>query len=470
MKVVPNHPDAYKLIHDGLLALSEASMQGMCIDTDYCKKMDIILTKRIRRLKEKIESTKMGRLWRHIYQSSMLLNSDTQLANVVFNKLKAKVVNETESGLSSTDQTSLLAAQETVPELAHLLEYRKLSKVQGTYIQKFLKETVDGVMHPSFNLHTVVTYRSSSNNPNFQNIPNRDKELRKIARRAFIPRKGHQLMAADFSGIEVCISCCNHLDPKMIEYVKYPEKNNMHTDMAVQLYMLDKFQKEGAEKTLRKGAKNGFVFPQFYGDYYGNNAPSLMQWANMPSDGAFDKKQGLELMTGKTVGQHLIDKGVNNYRQFLDHVQDVQGDFWTKRFKVYNNWKKKNVAKYYRKGHLNLLTGFTCSGFIGQNDINNYPIQGAAFHCLLKTFIKLNQEIKARGLKSRLIGQIHDEVVLDAHPSEIETLKSLLRWIACEWLLDEWKWIIVPMEIETSLYDVDANWATDSEESILRAA
>ena len=470
MQVKPNHPEAYKLIHDGLLALSEASIQGMRIDVKYCRKMDIILTKKIKRLKRQIEETHMGQLWQTIYGKSMLLNSDPQLSNIIFKKLKAKVVKETESGLPSVDQVSLTAAQETVPELALLLEYRKLSKVQGTYIQKFLKETVDGIMHPSFNLHTVVTYRSSSNNPNFQNIPNRDAELRKIARRAFVPRPGYQLMAADFSGIEVCISCCNHLDPKMIKYVKYPEKNNMHTDMAIQLYMLDEFQKEGTEKTLRKGAKNGFVFPQFYGDYYGNNAPALMQWAEMPSDGAFNVKQGLPLMTGKTIGQHFIDKGIDNYRQFLDHVQDVQGDFWTKRFKVYNNWKKKNVAKYYKKGHLNLLTGFTCSGLIGQNDINNYPIQGAAFHCLLKTFTKLNQEIKARGLKSRLIGQIHDEVVLDAHPSEIETLKSLLKWIACEWLLDEWKWIIVPMEIETTVYDVDASWATKAEESILRAA
>jgi len=469
MIIQPNKPQAQQLIHEGLLALSEATRQGMLIDVVYCTKINKILNVKISKLEKKFFKSKMGRLWKHIYKTPNI-NSDDQLRNILYDKLKAKVKKKTESKKPSCDNEALEAAAIDIPELKIFAEYKKLSKVQGTYIQGILKETVNGILHPSFNLHIPVTFRSSSQNINFQNIPNRDAKLKKLVRKAFIPSKGNQLMAADFSGIEVNVGACAHKDPKMLDYCRHPEKNNMHTDMAKQIYMLDQFQKEGAEKTLRKGAKNGYVFPQFYGDYYGNNALSLAHWGDLPQEGRFTKKQGVKLMTGITLGQHFINKGISNYDSFVNHIKAVEEDFWENRFKVYNKWKENNIKDYYKKGHLNMLTGFTCSGLLGPNDINNYPIQGPAFHCLLKTFIKTNKEIKKRGLKSRLIGQIHDELIIDADPSEVETLKTLLRWIACEWLREEWSWIIVPMEIEATVYGIDATWATEPEVTVLRAS
>lgn len=320
-----------------------------------------------------------------------------------------------------------------------------------------------------------ICVHNSSYDPNFQNIPTRDPEIKKICRRAIKPRPGNMLVEYDFSGIEVCISCCVHKDPKMINYVKFPEKNNMHTDMAIQIFMLDKFSKEGSEKILRSITKNGYVFPQFYGDYYINCAKNLATGAELPTNGSFNKKDGLKLMTGINLGQHLINKGIYNYGDFVDHIKDIENDFWKNRFKKYGKWKKSNVKKFNKLGYLKTLSGFTCSSgkstLMNEKEINNYPIQGPAFHCNLKTFVKVNEIIKRRKLKSRLIGQIHDSIIFDAIPKELEEITEIVRWVACEWLPKQWKWIIVPLEVEGTIFKPDANWASkDTDEVILRAA
>ena len=104
-----------------------------------------------------------------------------------------------------------------------------------------------------------------------------------------------------------------------------------------------------------------------------------------------------------------------------------------------------------------------------KNEINNFPIQGAAFHCNLKTFIKMNTEMKKRGTKSKLIGQIHDSIIFDAHPDEVPELMELLKYVACEGLKKQWKWIVVQFEIEANIFEPDGNWASSSTVQVLRA-
>jgi hypothetical protein len=100
-------------------------------------------------------------------------------------------------------------------------------------------------------------------------------------RRAIFPRPGHQILAVDFSAIEVRIACCYTEDEKLIYDTLH---GDMHGDMAVELFKLDALDKKyPGEKNLRQGSKNGFVFPQFYGDYYGNCALNLLEWAKRGS-------------------------------------------------------------------------------------------------------------------------------------------------------------------------------------------
>lgn len=464
---------ARQLFHEGIQALSEASMRGMRIDIPYCKKQNILLTKKTKRLKEQFLGTEMGKTWKRSYVTPNI-NSDTQLRDILFSKMKVKSIKTTEpseafpNGQDSVDNETLAIISKDIPELDIFLQYKKLDKVNNTYIGGLLKETVNGIVHPGFLLDRVRTFRSSSKNPNFQNQPNRDKEQKKIVRSAFIPREGFGFLPADFKGIEVAVSPCYHKDPKMLKYVRDPS-TDMHGDMAIQCFLLDSFQKEGTEKTIRKGTKNGFVFPQFYGDYYGNNAVSLCTWVELPTKGRFSKATGLKLMTGKYLSDHLADKGIYSFDDFKDHIQSVEKDFWGRRFKVYGKWKETNVEEYYKKGWLKTLTGFVCRGIMGPNDINNYPIQGSAFHCLLKTFIEVNKRIKKYKFKSQLIGQIHDELVLEALEKERDDLLDMIREVVCYWLPKQWDWIIVPLEIEANIFDINANWASGSKEVKLAA-
>jgi len=447
----------------------------MHVDVKYCEKQHKYLNKKCDKLIKKFSKTKLGKRWSKTFLS-VNWNSDQQLREVLFKKSGIKPVKRTKpskghpKGQASCDNESLELISKSYPELKPFMEYKKLAKVNNTFIAGILKEQVNGIIHPFFHLHIARTFRSSSSNINFHNQPNRDKKQRKIVRSSFKPAPGFGIMAADFSGIEVGTSCCYHKDKKMLHYVRHPEKNNMHTDMAVQCYLLDKFVKDGLEKILRKGAKNGFVFPQFYGDYYKNNAASLASWGNLPTKGSFSKKDGEKLITGLSLGEHLIKKGIFDYDDFVDHIQEVEDDFWNNRFKGYRNWKKRNVREYYKKGYLKTLTGFTCSGEMSENDINNYPIQGAAFHKLLKTYIEVFRRLAHYKMKSFLIGQIHDELVFNYYPKEEDNVLEIVQEVACEWLPKQWKWINVPMVVEANVFDVDANWAQDSKVLELKAA
>ncbi len=467
MKIKATTRDAQMLMHEGAQALSAATIQGMGVDVPYVEKQVKHLDLKCGLLTDEFSETPLGRKWFKSFVTTNL-NSDDQLREILFDKQGLAPIKMTKpskrfpKGQPSVDNETLELFSKIHPDLEPYILYKKLKKVKDTFLAGILREQVDGVLHPFFHLHKVKTFRSSSSNINFHNQPNRDKMQKNIVRASFIPRPGHHFMACDFSGIEVAISCCYHKDVKMLDYVRHPEKNNMHTDMAVQLYMLDKFFKDGAEKMLRKGAKNGFVFPQFYGDYFVNNAASLASWGELPTKGQFRKKDGRLLCTGVHLGQHLVNKGCPDYESFLDHVEAVESDFWNNRFKGYRDWKKRNVAQYFRKGFLNTLTGFTCSGEMGQNDINNYPIQGSAFHVLLKTFIQVFKRLNMLGFASKLIGQIHDELVFDTHPAETYDVLFIVKEVATQWLLEQWKWIIVPLVVEANIFEVDQNWSTHS--------
>lgn len=475
MKITATTMDAQRLFHEGIQAMSAASIQGMRVNVKHCEKQHRYLTKKCKSLSKEFLRTTMGRQWAKEFLS-VNLNADDQLRTILYKKNKIKPPKLTKPskkfprGQASVDGESLELISKSYEDLKPFMLYKKLTKVNNTFLTGILKEQVDGIIHPFFHLHIARTFRSSSSNINFHNQPNRDKKQKKIVRSCFIPSPGYHLMAADFSGIEVGTSCCYHKDKKMLNYVRHPEKNNMHTDMAIQCFKLDKYYPDGAEKMLRKGAKNGFVFPQFYGDYYKNNAASLAAWGEIPSKGRFSKKDGRILHSGKSLGAHLISKGMPEYDDFVDHIQAVENDFWNNRFKGYRNWKKRNVKAFYKNGYLKTLTGFTCTGELSDNDINNYPIQGAAFHMLLKTYIEVNRRLRKRKMKTKLIGQIHDELVFDTHPKETEQVLEIVRQVATEWLLKEWKWIIVPMVVEANIFEVDANWATGSDTVELKAA
>lgn len=453
MKEHPKAKEAYALLHKGILALNRAEEQGIRIDLDYCYRKEKELTEQIQEIESRLFSTNFYKHWKHsLGGKKPNINSDDQLAKFLYQTKKYQPVKYTESGKGSTDEEALKGLG--VSEIDDLLKMRKLRKLRDTYLKGFVKEQVNGYLHPHFNLHIARTFRSSSNAPNFQNIPKRDEEAKKITRKALYPRPGHQLLAVDYGGIEVRIAACYNHDDTMIQYIKNPE-SDMHGDMAQQIFMLDD-QPEGF-KTLRNSAKNGFVFPQFYGDYFGNNAYSMAcDWGQLPK-GKWKNGQGIQI-GDQSLSDHLIKNNIKSIDSFTEHIKHIEKDFWERRFPDYAQWKDKTWAEYQKRGYVDMLTGFRCKGLMSYNDVTNYPIQGTAFHCLLWSFVELDRILRKKKMKTRIIGQIHDEMVIDVYPPELHDLIDLLYKIMTKRIRKHWKWIIVPLAIEVDLGDIDASW------------
>lgn len=455
MKIKATTADAYKLFHNGTLALARAERQGIRIDTEYCERKKQHLTRKINKYQKELQGTKFYRRWEHIYGRKANIYSNHQLSRLLYHIMKIEPPKVTESGKGSTDEDAL--GQIDIPELKIILKIRKLAKIRDTYLDAFIREQTDGYLHPSFELHNVRTYRSSSSNPNFQNIPKRDKESMQICRRALLPRPGHMLVEMDFSALEVHIGACYHKDPVMLKYLKDKE-SDMHADMAKQIFMLEALDRsDPIQNKLRSAAKNGFVFPQFYGDYYGNNAASLCEWVGLPHS-KWVPGMGIQLSDGYYISDHLRNNGIKSFQKFVEYMKEVEDDFWGNRFHVYNNWRDKWVEQYRRDGYLKMLTGFTCAGVARKNEIINYPIQGTAFHCLLLTFIELDKAMRKEKWDSKLVGQIHDDALLDVRPDELEHIKGTINRIVKEELPKKWDWIIVPLDIDLEVYGVDKPW------------
>lgn len=467
---IPNRLDAYNLLHNGILAFSRAERAGMRVDTEYCQRKSSHLTRKVERLQRKLEQSDLVKHWKHVYGKSYNPNSNPQLANILYSKRKIEPPKWTPSNKGSTDEETLKEiAQTQLPELQYILDLRKLRKTRDTYIEAFLREQVKGYIHPFMNLHTARTFRSSSDSPNLQNIPKRDKWQMQVCRRALLPRPGHQLLEVDFSKLEVSIAACYHKDPTMLEYLMNPNASDMHGDLAYQCFMLENFdqQIENAGKMkaidelkkLRDAAKNGFVFPQFYGDYHGNNAVALAcEWGGLPK-GKWKKGQGLPMPDGKKLSDHLIRKGIKSLDDYVNHIEGIENDFWTRRFPVYQQWKEDWVKEYQKKGYFDTLTGFRCKGIMGRNDVINYPIQGSAFHCLLWSFIELDKVMREEGWKTRIVNQIHDAVVLDVHPDELQHVAETVKRITCIELPKAWPWIVVPLDVEAQITEIDGPWS-----------
>jgi hypothetical protein len=233
----------------------------------------------------------------------------------------------------------------------------------------------------------------------------------------------------------------------------------MHRDMMEQIF---KIKHDGSEQHayLRAAAKNGFVFPEFYGDYYINCANYMAcKWGQLPN-GIFKDDTGVPVDSGgTTLGRHLRNQGIKSIRSFENHLKIIEDDFWENRFPDYAKWKRRQWNLYKRHGYVDLLTGFRCYGVMGKNDAGNYPVQGAAFHCLLWSFIQLDQELQIGNYDTKLIGQIHDSMLLDTNPAELTEISKLVHEITTQRLPKAWSWIIVPLEIDAEICPIDGSWA-----------
>ena len=448
---------AYGLFHEGILALALAERQGMRVDVTYINRQSERITRQIVGLETQFYFSKFFSDWKKSRKgkaTKININSSSQLGEYLYGTLELKPTKLTATGKGSTDVEAI--TQLNIPELNKLLEAKKLKKLRDTYLAGFLREAVDGFIHPFFNLHLVRTFRGSSNSPNFQNVPKRDKVAMQTVRQALYPREGNQLLELDYEQLEVKIATCYHEDPNMLEFIR--TGHDFHLDFTKEIFQIDDYDPK-VHKVLRAATKNGFVFPEFYGDYYKNCATYMVSnWCNLPSVGIWKAGQGIEVGT-EHVSDILLRGGIKSATSFERHLKEIEDDMWNNRFKVYAQWKERWWKQYQKQGYFLSKTGFLFKGVMTRNDAINYPVQGAAFHILLLALIHATKALEREGMKTRIVGQIHDAIVLDVYPPELKKVVRIMKCIMENDVRQIWKWINVPLKVDAELCPVDGNWA-----------
>lgn len=454
MRANPIGKAGYKLLHDGVIELARVEANGMRVDLKHLRTTRKYCQEEIRRIRKELMSTDVWKKWRKVYGADASLGSDDQLGHVFYKVLGHEPVAYTPTGKPSTTAESL--SQIDHPFIAQYARLAKLDKAEGTYLKGIERETMGDRIHPVFNLHTAVTYRSSSDTPNFQNFPTRDEWIAELIRRCFIPSPGCVITENDFKGVEVSVSACYHKDENFISYITTPGKD-MHRDMAAQLYLMEP---EQVSKKARYGAKNKFVFPQFYGDYYLSCAKSLWEWCI---------RGELEGPDGSSMLDWLKKNGITSLGAcdqkekpvqgtFEHHVMTVENDFWDNRFRGYGQWRKDWYRRYQKRGYFDLLSGFRISGDMRRNAVVNYPVQGAAFHCLLWSLCRVNKLLRKYRMKSKIVGQIHDSMVGDTRIDELKDYLEIVEQVTTVDVLKAFKWLIIPLEIEYEICPPEASW------------
>jgi len=444
-KIVAASADAYDLFHDGIIALSQVEANGIRVDVPYIRKTRRQLQIRLDKLLVELKNSHLGKMWKKTHKRDLDPNEDRKLARVLFKTMKMEPLSKTKKGAPQVNDKVLNKLSKKHKDLKKWLRYKKLYKARNTFLKGILNEQVDGFLHPFFDLHKVASHRSSSSCPNFQNFPARDPEIKKLVRRAFVPRKGHLLLEIDGKGMEVSFATCYHKDPVMIKYLN-DDSLDMHRDMAMEIYRLKKNQ---VTKLIRYVAKNRFTFPEFYGSYHAQVGPEL--WNAI-------EELNLELEDGTCLKYHLKQNGIKSKAAFLKHIEKVEKDFWGKRFVTYTRWKEKWYKDYLKNGGFRTLTGFWIDGILKKNQAINFPVQGIAFHALLWALIRMQKWLVKNDKKTKIVGQIHDSMVLDVHPSELKLVLKKLNYYMTQAIKKEWQWINVPLTVEPELTPVDGSW------------
>ncbi len=445
--------EAVELFERGAIALSRVEHVGIRIDE---RKLQHNINKAaddIRMLENELKKDPLWGRWKRRYAEKTKIGSREQLGALLFSELGYECKSVTTSGRFKVDEAALQEIDH--PFVSNYIQWQKLIKAKSTFLEGIQREVCEGYLHAIYNLNIARTYRSSSDSPNFQNFPIRDKILGKLIREVFIPRKRHVLLEIDFKGIEVRVSACYNKDPVLIDYILDSTKD-MHRDMASQCYMVPP---DKVSKDMRYCGKNQFVFPQFYGDWYISCAKAL--WDSIT-------KMDLKTTDDVKIKKWLRSKGIKDRGKcdpkekpiqgtFEYHIQQVEKDFWGRRFKVYQKWKEKWWELYQKRGWFQMYTGFVESGVMSRNDVINHPVQGAAFHCELWSLIELQDWLIKNKMRSVIVGTIHDSTLIDAHEDEVEIVYRKAEEIMTKNLLKHYKWIIVPIEIETDI--AETNWA-----------
>jgi DNA polymerase-1 len=326
------------------------------------------------------------------------LASPKQLGEVLFEKLaldpKAK---KTKTGQYATGEDVLAKLANQHKICNDILSFRELAKLKSTYVDAFpqLIHPITGRVHTSYAQAVAVTGRLSSNNPNLQNIPIRTEKGREI-RKAFVPRnENYLLMSADYSQIELRIVAAISGDVNMCAAFK--SGTDIHTATAAKIFHVNETD---VTKEMRYKAKS-----VNFGIIYGQGAFGLAENLGIP----------------RAEAKEIID----NYKTQFPNIQQYMND--TIQFAKDNGYVETLMGRKRWLKDIN-SANFTVRGFAERNAINS-PIQGTAADMIKLAMIEIDKAFLAQGFKSKMLLQVHDELVFDVHKSELELVQPII--LAC---------------------------------------
>ncbi|HJR65695.1 MAG TPA: DNA polymerase I [Gemmatimonadaceae bacterium] len=322
------------------------------------------------------------------------INSNLQLREILFDKLKLPVLKRTSTG-PSTDASVLQELAEQGHQLPErLMEYRELSKLENTYLDTLpaLVHPTTGRLHTSFNQTVATTGRLSSSDPNLQNIPIR-RELGRDIRRGFIPRKGWKLVAADYSQIELRLLA--HLSDDTAFVDAFRAGGDIHRQTAAIIFGVP-VDSVSAEMRARAKTIN-------FATIYGQGAHALSRQLRIEFAEArafiaayFERFQGI---------RRYLDSMVEFAREH-GYVQTIFG--------------RRRYIPELRDRNFNVRA-------FGERTAANSPIQGSAADLIKIAMIRIDHGLGAHDLRTKMLLQVHDELVFEAPPDEIDVVTSLVK-------------------------------------------
>jgi len=376
----------YQVENPLVKVLTAMEFEGIRVDMDFLQEYSKELEKDARDAEEKVYAAAGFRF---------NLASPKQLGEILFEKLqldpKAK---KTKTGQYATGEDVLVKLAKKSQFVDDILTFRELTKLKSTYVDALplMRNQRSGRVHTSYAQAVAVTGRLSSNNPNLQNIPIRTARGREI-RKAFIPRnEDYILVSADYSQIELRIVAAISGDPNMC--AAFREGKDIHAATAAKVFGVEE---KDVTKEMRYKAKS-----VNFGIIYGQGAFGLAD--NL----AISRAEAKEIIDNYKKQfpniQKYMDDTINLARE-LGYVETLMGR---------KRWLKDiNSANY------------TVRGFAERNAINS-PIQGTAADMIKLAMIRIDEEFRQQGFKSKMLLQVHDELVFDAHKAELEIIKPII--------------------------------------------
>ncbi len=343
-------------------------------------------------LKEQAEA-----LTRQIYElagTEFNINSPKQLAEILYDKLGLPVLKKTKTGYStSADVLEKLAPQHEIVE--KILHYRQIMKLISTYVEGLLKEIdpKSGKIHTRFNQTITATGRLSSTEPNLQNIPIRLEEGRRI-RQVFVPSEtGWQILSADYSQIELRVLA--HLSGDESLKRAFSEDMDIHTKTAMDVFGVPEDEVTSLMRRQAKAVNFGII--------YGISDYGLSQNLNIP----------------RKVAAQFIDRYFRSYpgvKEYMDRVvEQARKDGY-----VTTMLNRRRYLPEIRSRNYNRRS-------FAERTAMNTPIQGTAADIIKTAMVRLHREMEKRRVQSRMLLQVHDELIFEVPEEELEEMRSLVR-------------------------------------------